>query len=313
MAQPPLIIAHRGASAYLPEHSLAAKALAFGMGADSLEQDLVLSRDGHLLVLHDIYLDTVTDVATRFPDRARDDQRYYALDFSLEEIKQLHLSARFDRKTGEPVSRGRFPVGPTSFQVPTFEEELQMIAGLRASTGRSVAIYPEIKAPGWHRSQGVDIARKVVETLSQHGYRSKEDLVFLQCFDPVETRRLREELQCGVKLIQLVGKDAPDQPALYGPMVTPDGLERVAEYADGIGPSLAHLVTGDAPESRTITSLVALAHARGLVVHPYTVAADALPPWARSHDDLLDVLADAKVDGFFTDFTDLAVQWRDRR
>ena len=101
-AAEPIVIAHRGASGYLPEHTLAAKALAHGMGADFLEQDVVLSRDGVALVLHDIYLEATTNVEAVFPDRARDDGRFYAADFTLQEIKQLRAHERTD-KEGEPV------------------------------------------------------------------------------------------------------------------------------------------------------------------------------------------------------------------
>ena len=129
-AAPKLVIAHRGASAYLPEHTPAAKAVAFAMGADYVEQDVVLTRDGVPVVLHDIHIDTVTDVARRFPERRRADGRYYAIDFTLAELRRLAASERFDPRTGNAVFAGRFPVGKSSFQVPTLEEELQLVQGL---------------------------------------------------------------------------------------------------------------------------------------------------------------------------------------
>ncbi|MDB6140762.1 MAG: glycerophosphoryl diester phosphodiesterase, partial [Verrucomicrobiaceae bacterium] len=107
----PIVIAHRGASGYLPEHTLPGKALAHAMGADCLEQDIVLSKDDVPIVMHDINLDTVTDVAKHFPDRKRDDGRYYALDFTLAEIKQLEACERFNPKTGKAVYPNRFPLG----------------------------------------------------------------------------------------------------------------------------------------------------------------------------------------------------------
>src|SRR6185503_3347980 len=175
MTLSPIVIAHRGASGYLPEHTLAAKALAHGMGADYLEQDVVLSRDGVPVVLHDIHIDTVTDVAKRFPGRARPDGRYYALDFTVAELKQLAASERFDPKTGLAVFPRRFPVGKSSFQVPTLEEELQLVQGLNASTGRVAGIYPEIKNPAWHRQQGHDVSRIVLDVLARYGYRTRAD------------------------------------------------------------------------------------------------------------------------------------------
>ena len=138
----PLVIAHRGASGYLPEHTLEAKSYAYALGADYIEQDLVLSKDDIPVVLHDIYLDTVTDVAKRFPRRKRADGRYYALDFTVAELKQLRVTERFNVKTGERVFPRRFPATQASFQISTFEEELQLLQGLNRSTGRNVGIYP---------------------------------------------------------------------------------------------------------------------------------------------------------------------------
>src|SRR4051812_7315360 len=141
----PLVIAHRGASGYLPEHTLAAKAYAHALGADFLEQDIVLTKDNVPIVLHDIWLDTVTDVAARFPERKRTDGRYYAIDFTLAEVKQLRVTERVDPKKGVPVFGKRFPAGKSSFQISSLEEELQLIQGLNRSTGRAVGIYPELK------------------------------------------------------------------------------------------------------------------------------------------------------------------------
>jgi glycerophosphoryl diester phosphodiesterase len=106
----PLTIAHRGASGYLPEHTLPAKGLAHGQGADFLEQDLVLSSDNIPVVLHDIHIDTVSDVARRFPERKRSDGRYYAIDFTVVELKQLRLSERFQAKPDERCFRSAFPL-----------------------------------------------------------------------------------------------------------------------------------------------------------------------------------------------------------
>ena len=115
----PLVIAHRGASGYLPEHTLVANAYAHALGADFLEQDLVLTKDDVPVVLHDIYLDTVTDVAMRCPERKRADGRVYALDLTLVELKQLRVTERFNAKTGAPVFAGRFPAGLAEFRVST--------------------------------------------------------------------------------------------------------------------------------------------------------------------------------------------------
>ncbi|MGI9569930.1 MAG: glycerophosphodiester phosphodiesterase family protein, partial [Desulfobulbia bacterium] len=130
-----IIIAHRGASGYLPEHTLESKALAYGLGADYLEQDLVLSRDDVVIVMHDIFLDEVTNVATIFPDRVRNDGRYYVIDFNYEELLELKVHERVDRSTGEQVFPERFPKDKSSFSVPSLNEEIEMIQGINLNSG----------------------------------------------------------------------------------------------------------------------------------------------------------------------------------
>ena len=171
-----LVIAHRGVSGYLPEHTQAAKTLAYGLGADFLEQDIVLTKDDVPVVLHDIYLDTVTDVAKRFPDRKRADGRFYVLDLTLAELKQLRVAERFNAKSGKAVFVKRYPseTSAAEFHVSTLEEELQLIQGLNRSLGRNVGIYPEIKQPKWHREQGHDISRVVLPILARYGYTTKQ-------------------------------------------------------------------------------------------------------------------------------------------
>jgi glycerophosphoryl diester phosphodiesterase len=309
----PLVIAHRGASGYLPEHTLAAKALAHAMGADFIEQDVVLSKDDRPVVLHDIYLDTVTNVADVFPDRTRPDGRYYAVDFTLSEIKQLKVNERIDLKTGTAVYPRRFPVGTSDFRVPTLAEEIELIQGLNKSTGREVGIYVEIKSPAWHRQQGKDISRIVLDVLTKYGYRGRDDAAFVQCFDPAETRRLREQLGTQLKLVQLIGdNDWNEADVDFDTLSTPAGIRRIAEYADGIGPQMSHVVTGIDDQGRPqITDLVRLAHGAGLVVHPFTFRRDALPDYAEDFDQVLRIfIEDADVDGIFTDFPDLAARFK---
>src|SRR5688572_10121230 len=156
---PLLVIAHRGASGYLPEHTLEAKALAYGLGADFLEQDVVATRDSQLVVLHDLHLDDVTDVALRFPERCRADGRHYVIDFDLAELQRLTVSER--RGAGAAAARfpGRFPLDKGAFRIATLDQELDLIEGLNRSMRRNVGIYPEIKHPQWHREQGIDLAR----------------------------------------------------------------------------------------------------------------------------------------------------------
>jgi glycerophosphoryl diester phosphodiesterase len=299
----PVVIAHRGASGYLPEHTLEAKALAHAMGADFLEQDIVLTKDDVPVVMHDIQLETISDVARVFPGRNRDDGHYYALDFTLAEIRQLHANERLNPKTGKAFFPGRFPVGQSAFQIPTLEEELQFIQGLNKSTGRVAGIYPEIKQPGWHRKQGHDISRIVLPMLRRYGYATKSDPCWLQCFEFDEVKRIRAELGWEGRMVLLLsGK--PEVP------LTPAGLGEIAKVADGIGPTLTAIVGGKSKSDHKVTSLVKDAHAAHLVVHPYTLRSDELPKFADSMDDALQALfEEAGIDGLFTDFPDLAVRW----
>ncbi len=296
----PLIIAHRGASGHLPEHTLAAKALAYGQGADYLEQDVVLSKDGVPVVFHDKHIDTTTDVAKKFPGRQRADGRFYALDFTLAELKQLNVSERFNPKTGKAAFPRRFPVGVGSFPVVTLEEEIRFIQQLNRSTGRDVGIYPELKAPGWHRQEGRDLAGAVLPILRKYGYDAKDSACFVQCFELAEIKRLRGELAWKGKLVMLLGGGESN------PLTTDAGLAELAQLVDGIGPPLSSYVTGKSPAERKVTDLAARAHKVGLLSHPYTLRADELPKCVTSVDELLRVLFDeAKVDGLFTDFPDL--------
>ncbi len=310
----PMVIAHRGASGYLPEHTLEAKAYAHALGADYLEQDLVLSRDGVPVVLHDVHIDTVTDVATRFPDRRRADGRYYAFDFTVAELKQLRVHERVHAKTGEPVFPQRYDskATPSVFRISTLEEELQLIQGLNRSTGRTAGIYPELKQPAWHREQGVDISRIVLPILRRYGYATKADRCFLQCFELTEVRRLRGELGWAGNLVMLIGGRSKEADGVdHDALCTQAGIQELATLVEGIGPPIGRVVVwptaGSAPR---VSELTGLAHAAGLVVHPYTVRRDELPRNCPSVDALhAALLGEARVDGVFTDFTDVTLAW----
>jgi len=300
---PPFEIAHRGASGYLPEHTREAMVMAHGLGAAYIEQDVVLSADEVPVVLHDIHLDAVSDVATRFPGRAREDGKHYALDFTLAELKQLEMRERFQPATGERVFPKRYSGSGPVFRIVTLEESLSIIAGLNAATGREVGVYPEIKRPTWHRSQGKDLSAIVLALLKRFGYEDKDDPCFLQCFEYDEVRRLRESLHYRGRLIQLLGGDGIGEGNTDNARLrSPDGLRELARWADGIGPPIAQVVKGDGLGSRRITSLAADARAAGLAVHPYTARADDLPKWARDYEELLGALREAGVAAYFTDF-----------
>lgn len=304
-----VVIAHRGASGYLPEHTLEAKMLAFEMGADYLEQDVVASRDNELLVLHDVYLDRVSDVALRFPDRQRPDGRYYARDFDLEEIRQLQAWERMNAD-GSAVFPDRYPARSGDFRFHTLAEELELVASLNRQYGRSAGVYPEIKRPAWHKSEGVDIAPLLLRQLQAAGYKGREDPVFVQCFDAEEIRRLKIELQCPFKLVQLIGDNSwLESSTDYDVLRSPEGIAGVAEVADGIGPHLAHLVEFETVDGiPVVRPLAGLAREAGLLLHPYTFRADELPPGFATFEDLVQFFVrDVVVDGLFTDFPDRVV------
>lgn len=309
-----VIIAHRGASGYLPEHTLAAKVLAVGMGADYVEQDIVLSRDGIPVILHDLYLDAITDVAQAFPERAREDGRFYVIDFDLAELKQLRINERIRPETGEPRYPQRFSIESSLFRIVTLQEEIELIRGLNESMNRNIGLYPEIKSPAWHRQQGYDISRIVLDSLSRHGYTRRSDNIYLQSFDPAELKRIRDELGSDLKLVQLIGEnDWNEADTDYDYMRTTAGIQEIAAYADGIGPAVDHIINFDG-DSIIITELVSQAHTNNLAVHPYTLRKDNLPDDVSDFDELLELLfVKAGVDGVFTDFPDLVVQYLDRK
>lgn len=303
----PLVIAHRGASGYLPEHTLAAKVLAHAMQADYIEQDVVLTRDNVPVVLHDLYLERVTNVEQVYPGRARADGRFYVIDFTLEELQRLQVHERTNAAGDAVVYPGRFPGGVQSpFRIATLDQEIELIQGLNRSTGRQIGIYTEIKSPEWHRSQQRDISRIVLQTLARHGYRSRTDAVYLQCFDADETRRVREELESDLKLVQLLGSSAfGDRQNLMDPTAVRERMQQIAEYADGIGPAIPLVWLGNESGQPVFSPLVRMAHEHHLVVHPYTLRDDALGPDVESAAELVDLLfRQAHVDGIFTDFPD---------
>lgn len=302
----PLIIAHRGASGYLPEHTLEAKQLAHEMRADYLEQDVVASRDDELIVLHDIHLDRVTDVADRFPGRARADGRYYVRDFALAELRRLRIRDRRNADSSA-VYPARRPVPAGDYRVHTLREELEFIRNLNAGSEHVAGVYTEIKRPAWHREEGIDLAPRVLEALANAGYDRRKHRAFLQCFDAEELRRIRHELGCDLKLVQLIGENDWHEAATdFDALRTRRGLGELAGTADAVGPWLEQLYDRPADDAAPVASeLTAMAHAHGLAVHPYTFRVDDLPAGFDDFASLVRFFADVlRVDGLFTDFPD---------
>ncbi|MDX1489780.1 MAG: glycerophosphodiester phosphodiesterase [Pseudohongiellaceae bacterium] len=309
-----VVVAHRGASGYLPEHTLPAKAMAYAMDADYIEQDVVMTKDEQLIVIHDITLDRTTDVAEKFPSRARSDGKFYAVDFTLAEILTLDVSEGFTIEDGQKMSNypQRFPVGASHFKIHTLAQEIELVQGLNHATGSDVGIYPEIKSPEFHLAEGKDLSRAVLEVLRQYGYTSKDDNVFVQTFDFDELKRIHDDLMpalgIDLKLVALLSDGEQNDW-----QQSAEGLKEIARYADGIGPEKSMIVSRDSTgEAIMISDLVKIAHDNGLQVHPYTYRLDTgqIPPYADSFEQMLKIhLFDAGVDGVFTDFPDRAVDF----
>lgn len=294
-----IVIAHRGASGYLPEHTMESKAMAHAMNADYIEQDIVLSRDDVPIVIHDIYLEEVTDVALMYPERSREDGRFYVIDFSLDELLSLSVHERIDVSTKNAVFPNRFPLKKSKFKLHTLKDEIELIQGMNKSTGKNIGIYPEIKNPGFHQKHGKDISRIVLQVLKKYGYSKKSDACVLQCFDAKELQRIRQELDCDLFLTQLL--EFPE---------SLDHLEKYAGYADAIGPSIEQLLIASfAKSSQEKKDFIQRAHKLNLKVHAYTFRQDEHPNF-ENFEALLDFgFYEMELDGVFTDFPDAVVRY----
>ena len=281
-AAPPVNIAHRGASAYAPEHTLAAYTLAIEMGADYVEQDLQLTKDGVLVCLHDTTLDRTTNVEEVFPNRAtavevRGDTRrvWRVADFTLEEIKTLDAGSWF----GEEFAGTR---------VPTFQEAIELVQG-------KAGIYPETKAPEAYEALGFTMEEELVRVFAANGLDAPEAQaatpIYIQSFSPESLKRLHAIAGDTYRLIQLVGGD---QAAL----LSEQGLAGVERYATGVGPAIPLLVE-DPSRGRA-------ARDHGLEIHPYTVRASRLPEGYTDAGAYMRYLFDdLGATGVFTDNPDL--------
>jgi glycerophosphoryl diester phosphodiesterase len=330
----PLVIAHRGASGYLPEHTLAAYELAIDLGADYVEPDLVATRDGHLIARHEPDLTATTDVGERpeFAARRRSAvvdgitrEGWFAADFTLEEIRTLRAVQPLAERPRDLDRR---------LPIPTLEEVIDLVRRKSRETGRVIGIYPEVKHPTYHRGLGLPLEPALVQALRRADWDRRDAPVFIQSFEPSSLRALRG--MTAVRLIQLVDasgvsaggglelhppSDRPydwtvaGDPRRYDFLVSDEGLREVAGYADGIGPWKRYLVStagsGEEAGRRLLppTDLVQRAHRQGLLVHVWTLrneprrlAADYAGNPVNEYLQLYRL----GVDGVFADFPDTA-------
>ncbi|MGE0665044.1 MAG: glycerophosphodiester phosphodiesterase family protein [Sphingomonadales bacterium] len=292
--KPPIVIAHRGASGHAPEHTAAAYAMALDMGADAVEPDLVLTKDGALIVRHDRYLGTSTDIADR-PEfanrRARKEgmHEWWVEDFTLAEIRTLRARQPFP---GRPRDMdGQYPV-------MTFEELLRLLRDGEERRGATIGFHPEIKHPDLLLAMGFDFIPPLLEALADFGYGAERDNLYIQSFDHDFLRRIRP--LTGIRLTQLLvddGKGAPHVP-----------LEQAATLAAAIGPQKSLLLD---QKTRISTGIVERAHALGMQVHPWTFRDDAVGlGFADVREEMLAYFA-LGIDGAFSDFADTALAVRD--
>lgn len=339
--EPPIVIGHRGASGYRPEHTLASYELAIEMGADYVEPDLVSTLDGVLIARHEnaialvdpvtgVLIEATTDVAERPEFASRKTTKvidgtsitgWFTEDFTLAEIKTLK-------------ARERLPFRDQSFndqfEIPTLQEVIDLVQQKSVEKGRTIGIYPETKHPTYFDSVGLSLEEPLVAILEANGYSNENSPVFIQSFEIGNLQYLNELID--VPLVQLLDAFdvAPDgslieiQPydlvgsddtRTYGDLRTPQGLAEIATYADGIGPWKRMIVSVVNNQLLPPTSLVDDAHAAGLLVHPYTFRNEAryLAADYNGNPELeYEQFFGLGVDGLFSDFPDTAVAVRNR-
>lgn len=307
----PLVIAHRGASGERPEHTLMAYQRAMDQGADYIEPDLVMTRDGVLVARHENEIGGTTDVAARPEFAARQTQKvidgetfsgWFTEDFTLAELKTLRARERL------PHLRPASAAFDGQALIPTFQEVVDLARAEHARTGRTVGVYPEMKHPSYFEGLGLAMGETLATALRDNNMDRRDAPVFVQCFEAAPLRAFRARSQAPT--VMLVGE---------GDLSDAD-LADIATFADGLGPEMKMVLNLDHPDLPA-TTLITRAHAAGLKVHPWTHRAENnfLPAWLQrgsdpaAHGDsatLLRALYRAGVDGVFTDFTALAVKVR---
>ncbi len=328
----PLVIGHRGAPGYRPEHTLESYRTAIEMGADYVEPDLVPTKDGVLVARHENLITDTTDVADHpeFADRrttktvdGKQLTGWFTEDFTLAELRTLRAVERLpDVRPQNTRYDGRF-------RVPTFDEVLRLVKRESARTHRRIGVYPETKHPSYFRSIGLPLERAMLSSLHRHRLDRPGSKVFLQSFETGNLRRLDRWTR--LPIIQLLDSSgapwdlkAKGDPRTYRDLTRPDQLREIATYADGIGPNKDLVIPRDEQGyALPPTRLVRDAHRAGLVVHVFTLRREnqfMAEDFRRGEDpnapgDLaaeIRAFLDAGVDGMFTDNPDIAVAARQR-
>ncbi len=331
-ADEPLVIAHRGASGYRPEHTLAAYALGARMGADYVEPDLVRTKDGVLVARHENEISGTTDVAAHPEFAGRRTTKtidgvsltgWFTEDFTLAELKTLRAKERI------PAIRQRNTLYDGRYKIPTLQEVVDLTRRLSRELGRPIGIYPETKHPTYFREIGKPLEEPLVRLLRRNDLDGRRAKVFVQSFEVANLKLLDRALD--VPLVQLFGGAATrpydfvvaGDDRTYGDLATPAGLRGVARYADGAGPSKDYIIPRDAAgNSLPPTNFVRDAHRAGLEVHPYTFRNENsfLPLELRTSTDPAaygrafveyEQFFAAGVDGLFSDNPDTAVEARE--
>ena len=329
-----LVIGHRGASGYRPEHTLAAYDLAARMGADFMEPDLVPTKDGVLICRHEPEIGGTTDVSTRPEFASRRTTKlldgvpvtgWFSEDFTLSEIKTLRAVERL------PQVRQHNTLFDGRFEVPTLVELLELRRRLSRELGRELGVYPETKHPTYFQAAGLPLEARLVDVLRRYGLNRSDSPVFVQSFEVTNLRQLRAlGLRTpAVQLLSAAGSPFDTVAAGTGPSYAdlsgPAGLAGIARYAQGIGPDKLQVIPRNAGGTLgSPTALVPDAHGAGLLVHPYTFRAEnaflpvdyrvTVPPagapvptdYGRAIDEQVSYL-EAEVDGVFTDQSDIGV------
>ena len=297
-AERPLVIGHRGASGYFPEHTLGSYMRAIEQGADYIEPDLVITKDGVLIVRHEPVLNETTDVADKFPARKTTKtidgykvDGWFAEDFTLAEIKTLRAKERLPfRNHGND---GKFAIA-------TFDDVLALRAAKSKETGREIGVYPETKHPAYFISVGLPLEERLIAALKKAGLNRKGAPVFLQSFEAESLKKLKT--LSPLPRILLLDRAVPDDAALAD----------MATYATGIGPAKTMIVPVDKDgKASAPNDLVMRAHKAGLIVHPYTFRPEQpfLPvTYEGKPDTEYCQFAGLGIDGLFTDTPDLALK-----